>query len=114
MRLDLRRGSKDAPLVHDRPDERAGGDEEAIFGRIRCPQCSWQPVPSSMWSCVSVGAPEHFSEGCGEVWNTFLTRGRCPGCAHQWRFTSCLRCSQWSLHEDWYEEPGQGSDPRRD
>jgi len=21
-----------------------------------------------------------------------------------WRWTSCLRCAGWSLHEDWYEE----------
>jgi hypothetical protein len=30
----------------------------------------------------------------------------CPGCAHQWRYTACLRCEGWSLHEDWYVEGG--------
>jgi hypothetical protein len=44
-----------------------------------------------------------FDGGCGECWNTFNTRGRCPGCGHQWRWTACLNCSGWSLHEHWYE-----------
>jgi hypothetical protein len=76
------------------------GDEAS--NRIRCPICRWQPVPSSMWSCLGADGPEPF-QGCGTVWNTFSTRGRCPGCHHQWHWTSCLRCEGWSLHEDWYE-----------
>jgi|SRR5262245_1741391 len=78
-------------------------DEEDAFNRIRCPLCEWQPSPSCRWCCQHVDTPEPFFEGCGTVWNTFLTRGRCPGCAHQWQWTSCLRCTGWSLHEDWYE-----------
>jgi hypothetical protein len=73
------------------------------FSGIRCPLCSWRPTASSLWSCLAVGTPEPFFEGCGAVWNTFSTRGRCPGCRHQWQWTSCLRCEGWSLHEDWYE-----------
>jgi DNA-directed RNA polymerase subunit RPC12/RpoP len=72
--------------------------------RIRCPLCRWQPTPDSSWACRSDGSPEPFFGGCGTIWNTFATRGRCPGCGHRWRWTSCLRCEQWSLHEDWYEE----------
>lgn len=79
------------------------GLDEA-FGAIRCPLCSWRPSLSSRWCCDCVGTPEPFFEGCGMVWNTFSTRGCCPGCSHQWRWTSCLRCQQWSLHKDWYEE----------
>jgi len=78
-------------------------DEDDAFSRIRCPLCGWQPSASCRWSCVRVNTPEPFFMGCGTVWNTFLTRGRCPGCSHQWRWTSCLRCAGWSLHEDWYE-----------
>ena len=63
--------------------------------RIRCPACQWQPAPSDTWCC----AP-----GCGHVWNTFETRGLCPGCNQQWTHTACLRCSTWSLHEELYEE----------
>jgi len=72
-------------------------------GRIRCPKCKWQPKASSRWFCGPCEYPENFFGGCGSSWNTFTSRGRCPGCAHQWRWTACLRCTEWSLHEDWYE-----------
>lgn len=73
------------------------------FSRIRCPLCKWQPKPSHRWFCASCGYPEYLDEGCGTCWNTFTTRGRCPGCGHQWRWTACLNCADWSLHADWYE-----------
>ena len=79
-------------------------DDEEAFEDIRCPLCGWQPMPSSMWCCYTDGTPEALFEWCGTIWNTFSTRGRCPGCAHQWRWTSCLRCEGWSLHDEWYEE----------
>jgi len=80
-------------------------EDEDIFSRIRCPLCAWRPAPSSRWSCVwTEGSPEPPFASCGAIWNTFETRGNCPGCAHRWRWTSCLRCAGWSLHEDWYEE----------
>ena len=52
---------------------------------------------------ICSGTPEPFFEACGTVWNTFATHGRCPGCSHQWRWTTCLRCQEPSLHVDWYE-----------
>jgi hypothetical protein len=80
-------------------------DDEEAFGRIRCPLCAWQPSPLDLWSCVwTEGSPELPFPSCGAIWNTFKTRGSCPGCRHQWRWTSCLRCAGWSLHEDWYED----------
>jgi hypothetical protein len=82
-------------------------DRNDPFSHIRCPLCAWRPTPSSTWRCLSSGTPEPFFGGCGTTWNTFATRGRCPGCSHQWQWTSCLRCAQWSLHEDWYEETDQ-------
>jgi hypothetical protein len=60
--------------------------------RIRCPKCAWEPKPEDRWYCL-----------CLYVWNTFDTRGRCPGCSLQWAETQCLRCHEMSLHEDWYE-----------
>jgi hypothetical protein len=92
-------------------DERVSGgtlvnisrDEEESFSGIRCPQCHWRPSASSRWCCECAGTPEPRFDACGAEWNTFSTRGRCPGCAHQWRWTSCLRCGQWSLHDEWYE-----------
>jgi hypothetical protein len=73
------------------------------FSRIRCPLCKWQPKSSHRWFCAPRDYPEYFDDGCGACWNTFSTRGRCPGCDHQWRWTACLNCQGWALHTDWYE-----------
>ncbi len=62
--------------------------------RIYCPECEWEPSPSDRWVC---GA-----DGCGTVWNTFETLGKCPGCGRVWQFTQCLACARWSRHMDWY------------
>jgi len=78
-------------------------DERDDMHGIRCPQCHWHPSASSRWSCISRDAPEPAFPGCGTVWNTFATKGRCPGCQHQWQWTSCLRCAEWSPHVEWYE-----------
>ena len=83
------------------PDQRLD-EAPTDFDRIRCPLCLWQPRPADRWSCVACEHPEYFPDGCGTVWNTFTTRGRCPGCDHQWRWTSCLACHGWSPHEAWY------------
>jgi hypothetical protein len=64
----------------------------ASLSRIRCPCCRWVPRQSDRWSC-----------NCSHQWNTFDTRGTCPGCAYRWLITQCLRCAGISLHEDWYE-----------
>ena len=78
-------------------------EKDTAFETVRCPLCDWRPSPADAWSCRRDGPPEPPFEWCGNVWHTFSTRGRCPGCQHQWRWTSCLRCGGWSLHEDWYE-----------
>jgi hypothetical protein len=83
--------------------ERADDDEDKAFEGIRCPLCEWRPSPSSTWCCFVEDTPEPKFDWCGTSWNTFTTRGRCPGCQHQWKWTSCLRCAGFSLHEDWYE-----------
>src|ERR1044071_547279 len=74
------------------------------FSGIRCPICKWQPKESSRWFCGDCDYPEYFFEGCGTAWNSFKTRGLCPGCGHQWRWTVCLSCYGWSPHNDWYTE----------
>lgn len=78
-------------------------EEEFDFSRIRCPLCKWQPNSSCRWYCGDCEHPENFPKGCGTYWNTFETHGLCPGCLHQWHWTSCLACGEWSLHVDWYE-----------
>ncbi len=86
--------------------EKVAESDEAVtdFSRIRCPLCRWQPQKSSRWWCADTDFPEYFYAACGASWNTFETRGRCPVCAHKWRWTTCLRCGENSLHEDWYVE----------
>ena len=78
-------------------------DDDHASERIRCPLCEWTPAPASTWCCFADGTPEPPFPWCGTSWNTFATHGRCPGCDHQWKWTSCLRCGGFSLHEDWYE-----------
>jgi hypothetical protein len=83
------------------------GDDGELIG-IRCPLCQWRPSASNLWYCARVdGSVEPFFIGCGTAWNTFLTGALCPGCSHQWHWTTCLRCGEASLHEDWYEHTPQ-------
>jgi hypothetical protein len=84
VRLWLQRFPEDESLT--------GVTEDDRFNGIRCPKCTWRPVSSSRWSCH-----------CGCSWNTFDTRGRCPGCGYQWQDTACLSCHRWSRHDEWYE-----------
>ena len=95
----------------DEPEDFTGviledADDEEVPG-IRCPLCKWRPLRSDLWMCWDCGHPEYFYGGCGTEWNTFETRGVCPTCRHQWKWTSCYQCFMWSKHEDWYEESGE-------
>jgi len=82
----------------------SGAEDAPDYGRIRCPLCRWRPRASSRWYCLDSGHPQYFDGGCGTAWNTFDTRGRCPGCGHQWRWTACLYCEGWSPHDEWYAD----------
>lgn len=64
---------------------------------IYCPECKWRPGPSDLWVCSR--------NDYGTVWNTFWTGGVCPGCAYQWRNTSCLSCDAFPSHKSWYHYP---------
>lgn len=61
---------------------------------IRCPRCNQSPSPEDRWLCK-----------CGHRWNTFETRGLCPGCNYQWEITACLVCGESSPHAEWYVQP---------
>jgi hypothetical protein len=78
-----------APDGPERRMSRAWGDP--MDPRIRCPKCQWSPDAEARWSCR-----------CRHLWNTFRTRGACPGCGYQWTVTACLNCGQTSPHSDWY------------
>jgi len=76
----------------DRPRTRRSlAQRDPMDPRIRCPKCRWSPDAEARWSCR-----------CGHLWNTFHTRGACPGCGYQWTATACLNCGQMSPHSDWY------------
>lgn len=64
---------------------------------IFCPHCQWRPSAEDRWVCTR--------NDCGTQWNTFWTRGVCPGCAYQWRNTQCLACDEMPPHEHWYHTP---------
>ncbi len=66
-----------------------------VLPGIRCPQCNWRPRSKSLWSCK-----------CEHHWNTFDTRGLCPGCGYQWEITGCLQCGEMSPHVEWYTHEG--------
>ena len=100
LQLFVRNDRAMSPIIVNLPRLR----EDDAFSRIRCPLCSWVPSRADRWYCHCLGTPEPPFPACGSAWNTFSTRGRCPGCSHQWIWTSCFECKQWSLHEDWYEE----------
>lgn len=70
-------------------------DKDKDFSGIRCPACRWRPTRHDTWAC---------SPGCGEAFNTFITRGECPGCQRRWSQTQCNQCGTWSDHELWYED----------
>ncbi len=92
-----RRGGDD-PFDGERFKDLVGdGDQKAGDRRIRCPRCGWTPRSGDRWMCT-----------CGHAWNTFDTRGRCPGCGRRWRHTQCLSCGAWSPHEKWYAEEPDG------
>jgi hypothetical protein len=67
---------------------------------IVCPNCRWIPVLEARWPCR-----------CGHVWNTFRTRGQCPGCSYRWEITQCLACQTISPHQAWYPLEQRGGAP---
>jgi hypothetical protein len=70
------------------------------MSEVYCPLCRWRPSAGSLWNCTrAIG-------GCGTSWNTFETRGVCPKCHWHWEITQCLACHKFSLHEQWYHDPG--------
>lgn len=61
---------------------------------IRCPACNAHPVSGAAWFCGP--------DGCGGVFDTFATRGRCPHCDAQFAWTQCLSCGRVSAHTAYY------------
>lgn len=85
------RDTRKTPADPGRPQEEPGAPVDDTHEGIRCPKCRWRPRKSDLWTCT-----------CWHSWNTFDTRGRCPGCGYVWPITQCLRCQEFSPHEEWY------------
>ena len=68
---------------------------------IYCPDCEYRPKPEDRWACTP---------SCGTSWNTFWSRGVCPGYAVKWPHTQCFVCGQWAPHEAWYHYPPSSAD----
>ena len=106
-----RRGGDD-PLDGERfKDLSADDDQKTGGGRIRCPRCGWTPRSGDRWLCTCTLDSSLYKRGmctCGHAWNTFDTRGRCPGCGRRWLHTQCLSCGAWSPHLEWYAEEPDG------
>ena len=66
---------------------------DSSSAEIYCPQCEWRPHPEDKWECLPP---------CATQWNTFWTRGVCPGCGVKWPSTQCFGCGHYSPHESWY------------
>ena len=60
--------------------------------RVMCPCCDAIPDGDARWQC----------EFCWCAWNTFDTRGRCPGCDFTFPATFCPSCRRTTRHRDWY------------
>ncbi len=60
--------------------------------QVVCPRCAAVPSGDPVWQC----------EFCHCVWDTFKTRGRCPGCGFTYPATFCVACGHNSRHRDWY------------
>jgi tetratricopeptide (TPR) repeat protein len=70
---------------------RSAEESDQVLSQVSCPRCRYSPASADCWKC-----------NCGHSWNTFDTRGLCPGCGYQWKETVCPLCGEMSPHTDWY------------
>jgi len=61
---------------------------------IACPACGASPIVGM----ASICSPD----GCGGLFDTFDTHGRCPHCDAQFAWTACPSCQKVSAHRAWY------------
>ncbi len=58
-----------------------------------CPSCRMEPLLGEKWKCGQ----------CGQVFDTFLTRGVCPHCAAQFPTTMCGECGKQHPMNEWVD-----------
>jgi hypothetical protein len=67
-------------------------------GEIACPACGFVPPQGYEWLCGP--------DGCGGLFDTFATHGRCPHCEAQFAWTQCPSCGRGTAHQAWYRRTG--------
>jgi hypothetical protein len=74
--------------------------EEQIPRRngFACPSCRMAPPVGARWKCGH----------CGQLFDTFETRAKCPGCGVQYAATMCLHCKTQHPMNDWVVDPYSG------
>ena len=80
---------KEIPEIPEIPDKPESGRPD-----VACPGCHYRPTAFDVWICQP--------DGCGHVWDTFTTAGRCPGCDAQFPWTACPACGRAFAHKAWY------------
>jgi Zn-dependent protease len=68
-------------------------------GHCACPNCGESAPAGEFWQCGH----------CGTKFDTFVTRGRCPGCGAWYLETACPHCQASNHVDGWYRpEGGEG------
>jgi len=74
---------------------------------VSCPKCGWEPDEKDIWVC----------DECKTRWNTFQTRGKCPGCGKVFIDTQCSKqkggCGELSLNAEWFQLVDQNNPPEK-
>jgi Zn-dependent protease len=60
-----------------------------------CPSCRMAPPVGERWKCGH----------CGQLFDTFETRAKCPGCGVKYEATMCLHCKEQHPMKDWVVDP---------
>ncbi len=60
-----------------------------------CPACKAHPLDGNFWQC----------EHCGTRFDTFASRGVCPGCGAEFPQTRCFDCLHASPMAQWFAQP---------
>ncbi|MGA2635366.1 MAG: site-2 protease family protein [Terracidiphilus sp.] len=63
-----------------------------------CPSCRMAPPVGARWKCGH----------CGQLFDTFETRAKCPGCGVQYDTTMCLHCREQHPMNEWVVNPYAG------
>ena len=67
-----------------------------------CPHCGTAPLAGNFWRC----------DECGQAFDTFRERARCPNCSKHFKVTRCPECYQQHPIDEWLTTVSPADDPR--